>query len=700
MLNELYQLAGTLEKQQVLSEMQTQRDIHKVAKCQCLYIRLDQAGMPQYVKILSPQKTGILWKHSKGNHNSFPAIRVQKPLLAESVSRSFNEAAWKKADVQEKGKLFSALEDTANPDSQEITVKKWTLEQMVPVLQSDDSDLEALRRLLLRFPQEYSADFYSALRKAVKENLTDLFTSAENAEFLKKLFVGAGDMKKGKYTAGCMCYFDIAETEEVDCIVASLDTEQALIRCLLTKPEEASNAAALGISALSGANCPLISDKYPNPSFQVLGLVSLFSNNTSAIPCYLRYQLEGAQAFPAGVDEVQQMTDALAFLMDEQRKGKTWNSFPGIVKKKPMLLLAWLEDDPSCDAKLAQSLSDDGQIKIYESICKNVLDYLKLKVESAPDKAVHLQLFETLDAGRKQIAYANVLTAQQVYVDMLEWCESAKNLPRILFAVKFKSKDGREVRWYRPHCPGPGAVWRLLHIQYCFQQGMADGVDTFVRDVTSELPTLHQIYRLLLPHTENQQTDCAFVQKFLHQTLTVVSGLLVDAGGFQTTQFKQPFSQKNMEKLCAAVSLLGILLYKCQIKKENYMESQAFLLGRFLKLADQLHKEYCIVVRNGGDKTQPLPNQLMGNAVFMIALQNPVEALNHLEEKMRIYIGWAEREADCKTLKQFEKVSAELHRQTTLPQKLSAEERAQLLLGYLAQLPDDSADKSNQEEDA
>ena len=84
----------------------------------------------------------------------------------------------------------------------------------------------------------------------------------------------------------------------------------------------------------------------------------------------------------------------------------------------------------------------------------------------------------------------------------------------------------------------------------------------------------------------------------------------------------------------------------------------------------------------------------------MIALQNPVEALNHLEEKMRIYIGWAEREADCKALKQFEKVSAELHRQTTLPQKLSAEERAQLLLGYLAQLPDDSADKSNQEENA
>lgn len=42
------------------------------------------------------------------------------------------------------------------------------------------------------------------------------------------------------------------------------------------------------------------------------------------------------------------------------------------------------------------------------------------------------------------------------------------------------------------------------------------------------------------------------------------------------------------------------------------MENQAFLLGRFLKLADQLHKEYCIAVRNGGDKTQPLPNQAHG----------------------------------------------------------------------------------------
>ena len=47
-----------------------------------------------------------------------------------------------------------------------------------------------------------------------------------------------------------------------------------------------------------------------------------------------------------------------------------------------------------------------------------------------------------------------------------------------------------------------------------------------------------------------------------------------------------------MKRVCTAAALLGILLYKLEIRKEKYMMDTMFMLGRLLKLADKLHKEY------------------------------------------------------------------------------------------------------------
>lgn len=700
MLNELYQLSRTLAKQGLLPDGNTQRDVHKLGKFSCLYISLAPDGTPAGMRLLPKEETGNLWRHSKGNHCNFPGIRVQKPLLAPVVSAAFDRQAWKKADLAQKRELLRGLDYTmANPESRDILVKDWSLEQLAPVMENGVPELEALRRLLLRFPREDNGWFYDAFRRFLSTHIDEM--DEPTADFCHELLVGKDDAKKGGYTAGCMCYFEIQELSEVVCPVGSPKTERALIRCLL---EREGGSEDVGLSAFSGKKEPLVADKYPNPTFKVLGPAYLFSNNTGAFPTLSRYHMQEMQSFPAGAEQVQGMTEALSFLMADERRDKTWRSFPAkSSKKKPMLLLAWLEDDPACNEKLAQLLGEDQAPHYYETLCKHTLDYLKPKLDASPDTPVHLQLFETLDKGREQIAFSRTLTAQQLDRDVTLWLEGTENLPHIYFYAADKSK-GKEKSLYRPLPPAPGAISKLLRVQYRSQCGGENGR---VQESAASPLSLQQVYHLFLPQMESTETgELSFVHYCLEQFLEISGELLTDAGGFQTTRTLQPFTKDAMEQICTAVSLLGICLYRLNRRKEQSMKSTAFLLGRFLKLSDLLHKNYCLYERNGvGEKqaSTALPRQLMGNAVFSVALQTPVEAMNRLAEKIRIYIGWADTNPKRHSewiLRLLGETAASIDEAGGLPVKFTPEEKAELLLGYLATVSKDHTDEAQKTQPA
>ena len=67
--------------------------------------------------------------------------------------------------------------------------------------------------------------------------------------------------------------------------------------------------------------------------------------------------------------------------------------------------------------------------------------------------------------------------------------------------------------------------------------------------------------------------------------------------------FKQP-AWKNGRSILA---LLGLILYRNNIQKEDYMENMPYLYGQLLKAADELQVLYCKVVRDG-----EIPPQLVG----------------------------------------------------------------------------------------
>jgi hypothetical protein len=137
------------------------------------------------------------------------------------------------------------------------------------------------------------------------------------------------------------------------------------------------------------------------------------------------------------------------------------------------------------------------------------------------------------------------------------------------------------------------------------------------------------------------------------------------------------------------IAIVGILLYKLNRRKETYMTDAAFLFGRFLALADDLHASYCAVVRKNN-----LPPQLLGNQHYAMASAHPYRTLDVLGQRLRIYQAWARtaipangeagksvriakwalgRLADC---------SSQLHGQ--VPRQFTQTERAEMLLGYLS----------------
>ena len=68
------------------------------------------------------------------------------------------------------------------------------------------------------------------------------------------------------------------------------------------------------------------------------------------------------------------------------------------------------------------------------------------------------------------------------------------------------------------------------------------------------------------------------------------------------------------------------------------MNEPAFLVGRFLSLADTLHAEYCKDVRKN-----ETPPQLLGNALIPTAISDPNKGLARMLQRIRVYQAWARR---------------------------------------------------------
>jgi hypothetical protein len=167
-----------------------------------------------------------------------------------------------------------------------------------------------------------------------------------------------------------------------------------------------------------------------------------------------------------------------------------------------------------------------------------------------------------------------------------------------------------------------------------------------------------------------------------------MSAVLARLGAVRTTRDWKQLSDIVRWQSLKAIAFLGILLRQCGDHKENFMQEPITQFGRLLALADSLHLQYCKHVRKGES-----PSQLIGNALFSTALEQPVFALARLAERLTPYQAWARTfQSDDPNVKvglvkwllgEIAACTSAIHLEQ-LPNRMSDADKAKLLLGYLA----------------
>jgi len=662
MINEMYQLSKSLKKCGIqLCDLH--QNIKKLGKAEGFIIGIDSNSNPSTVEHVNAEKMSSLWTLRKGNHNSFPCIKI-KPIIEIPIEDSVRyEIENKKKKCEEKKELLRQAIRKYELNEAGLNLTDWAFDQIKEV-EGKDKKLSALTELIKRWPK--NKEFLKKLYLILLENSND-----QNFDLIKSILIGKVKEDKGvkKVICDIPLFFDIGDWSNHPCRVASPEMPSILSLYL---PDESDSKKMAGMSAFGGNNIHVT--PYPDPNLPIIGKTYLFSMNKD-IPCHNRYKKIGSYIFPASPDEVKIMHAAINWCTAEERKGKTWQSVPN-TKGKLDLVISYLEEKPDIAIELANIFAapdveeNDTNVSIYESKAQIVCKALKGETGLNDSSRINLLVLGKVDKGRAQVVLNSSYCIKNIIERSEEWSKAAKNHP--LFYCILPGKKDKKAIMAEPSCPSPSDVMKIFQSQWIrggFVKNNIPGVG------------LSQIYDLFLGNTLiMRQTASDLLNLFIQRLKPLFIGI---AGVDHQNKIKE-YSFEARRDILIGISVLAILLYKLGIKKEVYMKNAPFNVGRMLSLADKLHEQYCKIVR----KSDP-PAQLIGNALMHTAMDNPVKGLAMLGERLLIYQAWATKVQgdDVKLTKwvlgQIGQVSLELEN-ATIPTNTDDIAKAQILLGYLA----------------
>lgn len=722
MLNELSQVADSLERLGTVAPSRHPR-INPMGKNRdLLVVSLDDPGNPACIEVLPGETAANLFRVEHGSAgSSFPGFNIPTPL------RRLNEVS---ADAL-KPAVEKLLELGKNKNSSPAEIKEsifalFTLSEPQTFSPSQEKQFqrscdELVSELSESLPRELAGlkNFTTLVETLVKSKST-LHSFAEslarlmvdqNTEFdrrqlllFQEVLFGTLDWKKrtpeiasAAYwnekvkkdkNANQPVYLDLASPDTAFCRVAHSETS-ALINTALIQTQ--SNVAASEpkdgacVEDAFGETAEL-QDKFPaGPKVAELGNVKLFSVNTNEVQALQRYGFKGSQSFPVTAARVQKMSDALLYLASEDRRGITCRAIPSAQPDKRDLLVAYLEGELEGRAQLAEmfggetsSFSDAD----FGEIAKPVLEMLEGKLATHPNLNVRLLAFCPIDKAKKQISLNRSLRVRDVIRAARDWDAGARNVPQV--SVWFYDKNTKQsvFRAHTSPCPLELAsivnrVWSAdtksgFSSTYQRALSVGDAYDVFAGD--SPLARQKTLLTLGL-------------------LITRMSAVLIALGAAKTDYARNPLSEPVRWQSVKTIALLGILLHQLGYYRKNYMQEPITQIGRLLALSDRLHFQYCKFVRTSEEKRKvgkvDAPSELIGNALFSIALDQPVSALARLAERIKPYKGWADtysgedaglvhwlirQMADARQGIELEK----------LPSRMTDADKAKILLGYLA----------------
>ncbi|MFR1517692.1 MAG: hypothetical protein ACLSVG_02795 [Clostridia bacterium] len=683
MINELHDLAKTLENKGI-SPKEWHREykaIPKVTeKSPCIRIWLDCDGAICGLEGLSAEQASQLRKYGN-NQNSFPAFNIS-PL-------------YRLTDLDSIDELKRIENGQGKPDIE--TIKSWCkennwikgapkqiqrnledcpqrlLETIGTQAQMNDTIILELVSLCKKLCENIDGGFRASLENCI-------FTKLQKGEDVKLalalLFHKGSAEKEHSKDAGnkLSVILDVWEWSRYEYPVANEYTTLQLNEMLLA------NSANVEILAdntqLDAFGSPFVNPNEPMPSVKLSGFEVTLRSMFNGQPCQYRYGQIDDGSYPITAENRSSIKKSLEWITHPSRRHVTWEKvdknevafvYPSRLPEVFPHFASVFKNDPSKSPKRTEAR--------FENVAKEFAKSFRgLPVDQKPD---NLQIFtiRKLDKARSKILFTHNTTPEQLIQAADDWSLGCHNIP--------------ELEMDEGNSPFPLEVGSIVNGVWKQNGERADG------KTSVKCMKYYQGVELLL----NILPQGA-VYNFLHITLEHSSGLINYLGNLlhrgrkdgSSTEIKRLEIQKNAA--AQILSVLGLLLYKSDIRKEKYMEGLAYLIGQLLHVSDELHTLYCKIKRNGD-----IPPQLAGSALFTTAGDMPFQALSQLSTRLNPYISWAKQYQFKDIEKQGEEswrarwllgllrqLSNEIHLQMDKSIRFNDYDKAQLFIGYMASL--------------
>ncbi len=681
MLNELRELAVCLEKAGIAVE-----DLHQNFKACPNYMTywafLDGQGNLTSIAPVPVAQVQKVRKWEKANGVSFPAFNM--PPLFKATSEELQDQIKSLKKNIEKGIAVTSKDLLSVVDSCESFWSEGIIKKLNDCLTKPIADiagyLETARdmhpsidQLCIRTQMVKAAIFKDQLVAVLLQNLQD----EPAMDLIEALFFYSGKKEKN-----FQIILELADRERFDYPANHQEVQRWMNNQFLSSVDKTSRT---DLDAF-GCNATGKDSKFPPVGFKnALGNVILRAMNQES-PCQTRYGMIDYHSFPAGEEARKGMKSALEWLGSAERKGKTWCDLSRRMEK-PMLLFAYPSVIPQDLPDLAGMMGDveddsaETNDERFAVLSEKVTAALRGGTKETVNCEIRVFVLAKMDKARTKVLTSSCFSAERVIQSAQKWQDGCRNVP-VIEVRSFGQNKGDKPVWSKPLIPFPvEVIWCLNTV---WTSGRDEKGERSSRANKAHGFTFNDSLCLLLGEGfELQQTAGRALGALVRNS----SSLILALGQAHVLGRVLKTDRKYSKQTLLLPSVLGLLLHKLGHTKGEIMTSAAFLVGRFLNLADSLHLEYCNGVRKGS-----IPPQLVGNALMATALETPEKALSMLSQRILPYQAWARtvKEGDriglVKTfLKQLGEVSEQL-KDTTMPQRSSDADKAKMLLGYLARV--------------
>ena len=672
MINELYALAQAMQNSGISGKAQhpSYRPLPNVTnKAPCIQILLSGS---EVVKLRSlPRDTAAELRKYGNNQGSYPAMNLA-PLYrvtAEEQIKQLTTLITGKTSEYDLEQLKNWC--TSNNWSPKFLKKYKNCFQKAPeelqtLLQSDqDHPIHQLCRQSVCF--QNAEVLHGALEACAFRMLKEKMDIPTAIQML--FYLGKADKDAGEDFGTLSVILDSTELLENGYSTVTAAFTQRLNDALLNADNTSKKSKASDTVDAFGQEFAAIEE--PMPSVKLSGgftvsLRTMFKEQY----CQTRYDKIENASYPIAPELRIQLQSALEWISAEDRKNVTWTSL-----NKDEILFAYPESIPSLPVGLAAVLRrtpDSGQ-NSFESAAKRFLECLKnAKAPGTDSRADRIRIFilRKLDKARTKIVFTYNTTAPELEQRSEAWWKGCRALPRLSAPFHLDEHDDLF----------PLEATAVMN--YAWKRNATLATDKF-----KPFASYHGM-ELFFQDGDLARYDLNVLIRNLEPVAMTLGGMTCQHGGGVPSD--------TIIKFRKSILLLGLLLERLGCRKEQYMQEFPYLYGQLLKVSDALHTLYCRVVR--GEKQ--IPTQLVGGSLYNAAAEMPLQTLAQLGQRMTPYILWAKSyqyqkvsEQDKESwragwyLRLYEAIASQLAGQTGPASTFTAEQRAQLFVGYLAAFP-------------